>query len=410
MAAAGCTLTDVSPPPLQGPSELGLSLSLSAIPDVLSLDGASQARVVVEARDANSEPARNMTFRAEIQAGGQIIDCGALSARTLVTGDDGRASLTYTAPMYPCDSSGQVTIRITPFGTDAITAVPRFVNIRLVQPGVILPGGPTPAFTVDGSADKTSVDPFVDVTFDASASTAAPGTGIASYAWNFGDGTTTGGRVAVHRFSPGSYSVRLTVTDTNNQSTSIARLLSVGAGTAPTASFVFSPATPGINQDIVFNASASTAGPGRRIVRYDWNFGSGAGQTGITVTKQYDVAGTYNVVLTVTDDVGQTDTETRTVPVATTSSVLTADFTFSPSDPHNNTQVNFNASASQPAAQITNYAWDFGDGTFSNVNTTPTTSKTYTVTVATTYVVRLTVTDTAGRTATITKSVSILFP
>ncbi|RPH61096.1 MAG: PKD domain-containing protein [Acidobacteria bacterium] len=178
----------------------------------------------------------------------------------------------------------------------------------------------------------------------------------------------------------------------------------------PTASFVFSPTSPGVNQPIVFNASGSTSSPGRTIVRYDWNFGSGAAQSGVTVTKSYDVAGTYNVVLTVTDDVGQTDTDTRAVQVATTSNVLTADFTFSPLDPHNNTPVNFNASASQPAAQITNYAWDFGDGTFSLANTTPTVSKTYTVTVTTTYVVRLTVTDTAGRTATITRNVQVLFP
>jgi PKD repeat protein len=313
--------------------------------------------------------------------------------------------------MFSCDpTSNQVVIRVVPFGTDAANTFARTVHIRLVPPGTIPPGGPIPAFTINGSETTTSVSPFVDVTFDASGSRPGPGAAIVSYSWNFGDGTTTGGRVAVHRFAPGSYSVRLTVTDTNNQSTTIARVLTVEAGVGPTASFVFSPTSPGINQPIVFNASASTAAPGRTLVRYDWNFGSGAPQSGVTVTKSYDVAGTYNVVLTVTDDVGQTDTETRAVQVATTSNLLTADFTFSPTDPHSGTQVNFNASGSQPAAQITNYAWDFGDGTFSQVNTTPTISKTYTVTVTTTFVVRLTVTDTAGRTATITRNVQVLFP
>src|SRR5688572_5936866 len=56
--AAGCTLNDASAPPLQGPSELGLSLSLSAIPDMLAHDGASQAQIIVQARDANGQPAR----------------------------------------------------------------------------------------------------------------------------------------------------------------------------------------------------------------------------------------------------------------------------------------------------------------------------------------------------------------
>jgi PKD repeat protein len=409
---AGCTLDDASAPPLQGPSELGLSLAVSANPDVLSHDGASQAQIVVQARDANGQPARSVTFRAEIQTpSGDLVDCGTLSARTLVTNGDGRATFTYTAPMFTCDpSSDQVIIRVVPFGTDAANTFERRVQIRLVPPGTISPGGPTPSFTINGSENTTAVSPFVDVTFDASGSRPGPGAAITSFSWNFGDGTTAGGQLAVHRFSPGTFSVRLTVTDTNNQSRTIARVITVEAGAGPTASFVFSPSSPGINQPIVFNAGASTAAPGRTIVRYDWNFGSGAPQSGVSVTKSYDVAGTYNVVLTVTDDVGQTDTDTRTVVVATSSSILTADFTFSPTDPHNNTQVNFNASGSQPAAQITNYAWDFGDGTSSAVNTTPTISKTYTVTVSTTFIVRLTVTDTAGRTATITRSVQIAFP
>lgn len=409
---SGCTLDDVSPPPLQGPSELGLSLALSAIPDVLSHDGASQAQIIVQARDANGQPARSVTFRAEIQTpSGELVDCGTLSARTLTTNGDGRATFTYTAPMFSCDpSSDLVIIRVVPFGTDAANTFARRVNIRLVPPGTVSAGGPTPAFTINGSDLTTTITPFVDVTFDASASRPGPGAAIVSYAWNFGDGTTTGGQLAVHRFSPGSYTVRLTVTDTNNQSRTIARAVTVEAGAGPTASFVFSPTAPGVNQPIVFNASASTAAAGRTIVRYDWNFGSGAPQSGVTVTKSYDVAATYNVVLTVTDDVGQTDSETRAVLVATTSNVLTADFTFSPLNPTNNTQVNFNASVSQPAAQITNYAWDFGDGTVSLANTTPTISKTFTVTVTTTFVVRLTVTDTAGRTATITRNVQITFP
>jgi PKD repeat protein len=504
ITAAGCTLTDVSPPPFQGPSELGLSLSLSAIPDMLAHDGASQAQVVVQARDANGQPARSVTFRAEIQTPqGAIVDCGTLSARTLVTNGDGRATFTYTAPMFTCDSeSDQVIIRVTPFGTDAANALARTVNIRLVPPGIIPPGGPVPSFTINGSQTTTSVSPFVDVTFDASASRPGPGAAIASYSWNFGDGTTTGGRVAVHRFSPGTYSVRLTVTDTNNQASTATRVLTVDGAQGPTAAFVFSPTLPGVNQPIVFNGSESTAPAGRTIVRYDWNFGSGAPQSGVTVTKSYDVAGTYTVVLTVTDDVGQTDTESSTVTVSsgvtqapaasfnfsplqptvnqavffnggastggagtitnyawdfgdgsfsnvnagpTTShtytgagtytvrltitnsanqtatsttpvivnasgAVLTAAFTFSPVDPHNNTLVSFNGSDSQPSGSITNYQWDFGDNSAVVNSATPTTTHTYTVTVTSTFVVRLTVTDNAGRTATTTRNVQVLFP
>lgn len=327
MLTAGCTLDDASAPPLQGPSELGLSLQLQAIPDILSLDGASQAQIIVQARDANGQPARNITFRAETQFVEddqiRVADCGTLSARTLATNGDGRATFTYTAPMFPCDSTGRVTISVTPFGTDAANQVPRVVSIRLVPPGVVLAGGPRPAFTVNGAATTDSVGnpvtisvpAFADVTFDASNSTSGAGAGIVSHIWNFGDGTTAEGRVAVHRFSPGVYQVRLTVTNTNGQAASLIRQVTVEPGQGPEANFVFSPTEPIVNQSILFNGSPSKAGAGRTIVRYHWNFGSGAEQTGVTVTKSYDVAGIYNVVLTVTDDVGQTAITSQEVTV-----------------------------------------------------------------------------------------------
>ena len=52
--AGSCTLADSQPPPLAGPSEMSLSLAITANPDVLSLDGSSQTLVTVDARDATA--------------------------------------------------------------------------------------------------------------------------------------------------------------------------------------------------------------------------------------------------------------------------------------------------------------------------------------------------------------------
>ena len=97
--ASACTVSRTPAPPLQGPSELGLSLAITASPDVLSQDGASQSQITVHARDANGQVASNVAFRAEITVeGGGAYDYGSLSARTLVTGSNGLATFTYTAP------------------------------------------------------------------------------------------------------------------------------------------------------------------------------------------------------------------------------------------------------------------------------------------------------------------------
>src|SRR5262245_38022246 len=90
--AASCSVKNTPPPPLTGPSEMALSLALSANPDVLSLDGSSQSLITVEARDNNGQPASNVPVRVEISANGQLVDYGTISARTLVTGGNGRAT------------------------------------------------------------------------------------------------------------------------------------------------------------------------------------------------------------------------------------------------------------------------------------------------------------------------------
>src|SRR5436190_8510725 len=132
-----CTLEDSQPPPLAGPSEMSLSLAITANPDVLSLDGSSQTLVTVDARDQNGQPAANVPLRVEIIANGQSIDFGSISARTLVTNSNGRASFTYTAPAVATGTIPDVQIGVTPTGTDASSHVRRVVEVRLVPPGVI---------------------------------------------------------------------------------------------------------------------------------------------------------------------------------------------------------------------------------------------------------------------------------
>jgi PKD repeat protein len=309
--AASCAITDTPAPPLAGPSEMSLSLAISANPDTLSLDGASQSQIVIEARDANGQPASNVPLRPEIIVDGVAVDYGTLSARSLVTGSNGRASFMYTAPMLVPGPIPDVQLSITPTGTDASAHVRRVVSIRLVPPGVISPGGPTPAFTSTPALPTA----FQDVLFDASSSRAAIGTAISTYSWNFGDGGTGSGVKPSHRFSDGTFMVTLTVTDTNGFSASTSQIITVGPGTPPTAVFVFSPLRPKAGQTVFFNASQSTPGPGRRVSTHRWNWGDGGTDSGATESHIFKTDGVFAVVLTVTDDVGQRGTTSAQVTV-----------------------------------------------------------------------------------------------
>ena len=312
--ATACSVTDTPPPPPAGPSEMSLSLAITANPEVLSLDGASQSQIEVLARDSNGQPKTSLLLRAEIVADGVLVDYGSLSARTRVTDSAGRATFTYTAPPLVGGPIPQLNISVTPEGRefgDASAHVRRNITIRLVPPGVISPGGPTPAFTFTPAAPTA----FLDVLFDASQSRAAIGTAITSYSWNFGDGRTANGVTTSHRYSEGTFTVTLTTTDTNGLSASLSKIIQVGGGTPPTAIFVFSPAQPIALQTVFFNAGQSTAGPQRSIVSYRWNYGDGTTDSGATESHAFATDGTYTVVLTVTDDVGQRATSAAQVTV-----------------------------------------------------------------------------------------------
>jgi hypothetical protein len=71
-ALSACTLKKQETPSLTGPSELGTSIVLSASPDLLTQDGASQSVITILSRDSNGQPLRNLSVRAEITAGASV--------------------------------------------------------------------------------------------------------------------------------------------------------------------------------------------------------------------------------------------------------------------------------------------------------------------------------------------------
>jgi PKD repeat protein len=144
--------------------------------------------------------------------------------------------------------------------------------------------------------------------FSGSGSSDSDGT-IVSYAWLFDDGTSGVGENATHSYgAPGSYEVRLTVTDNRGitaQATHTVQVNEPAPSNQPPTAVISGSEEAAVGQSVQFDGGGSSDIDGS-ILSYDWDFGDGGRESGITVTHVYTQVGTYPVVLTVTDDGGLT--------------------------------------------------------------------------------------------------------
>ncbi|MCK4570635.1 PKD domain-containing protein [Candidatus Bipolaricaulota bacterium] len=253
----------------------------------------------------------------------------------------------------------------------------------------------------------TPTHPMVNewVQLNATASTDADGT-IASYAWNFGDGSTGTGSQVWHRFSiSGTYVVSLTVTDDDGATDSTSLAIQVGpSNQSPVANFTFSPPNPLVNGWVQFDASSSSD-PDGSIANYAWDFGDGSTGTGSVVWHRFTNATMYMVTLTVTDNDGATNANTQMVQVGgSVNAAPTASFSYLPASPAIGEWVRFDGTGSTDSdGSISSYQWSFGDGT------PPVSGPVvyHQFAGAGTYIVSLTVTDNDGATDTSSQSVGL---
>ena len=80
---------------------------------------------------------------------------------------------------------------------------------------------------------------------------------------------------------------------------------------APEAHFTANPLSGPMPLTVNVNASSSFANGGATIASYSWSFGA----TGVSASKTYLAAGSYTIVLTVTDSRGKTDTDSKVITV-----------------------------------------------------------------------------------------------
>ncbi len=119
---------------------------------------------------------------------------------------------------------------------------------------------------------------------------------------------------------------------------------------------------------VTVNFTASATDSDGTIASHKWQFGDGATSQAANPSHTYAEAGSYNAVLTVTDDDGATATATKTIVVSAPpkntppSVTVSADPTTGPAP----LAVNFRCAASDSDGRIVSYLWKFGDGGRSN--------------------------------------------
>ncbi|MCQ6253958.1 PKD domain-containing protein [Methanocaldococcus sp.] len=177
--------------------------------------------------------------------------------------------------------------------------------------------------------------------------------------WNY---TSNNGLTIVsHKFNEtGNYTAVLTVWDgwgkTNTTSVTFTII-----NKPPIAEFTYSPNLPKVNQTITFVSLSYD--PDGKIVKYVWNFGDGniIETNSSNITHIYTSPGTYNVTLTVYDNLNSSSSITIPVNVF----YIKANFTC-PTIVYVNQPINFTDKSITIPGYIKEYIWNFEDGSTSN--------------------------------------------
>jgi len=186
-------------------------------------------------------------------------------------------------------------------------------------------------------------------------------TSIASYLWNFGDGSATSASpTPTHVYNvTGTYDVTLTVVDNDGCTSSTIQQVTIGA--LPVAAFVFNSACSG-NATAFTDLSYTTSG--EPIVSWSWIFNDPNAIPGTdTSTFQnpvynYTAQGLYNVTLTVTTASGCDGSITIPVQVFP---APTAAFNYTTNACANGT-VSFQDASTSYMGAITAWEWEFEPG------------------------------------------------
>ena len=256
----------------------------------------------------------------------------------------GNVAANSTAATINGFSSGSHSIYIKAYNASGSSAASNTVTVTIHQPAVA-------SFTVAPEAGNVGT-PFQ---FRSTSSGS-----IASLSWNFGDGGTAGnvGEPTHTYTSARQYTVTLTANGSDGSVSTATKVVTVSGPLV--ASFVYSPASPQVNESITF-ADHSTGAP----TAWLWNFGDGTSSVAQNPIKHYAAPGDYPVSLTIYRN-NDSSTGSRVITVSSgvpATPTVNAAFDVSTSNAAVGANVVFTDRSSGAPMQ---WSWSFGDGTSSN--------------------------------------------
>jgi len=183
------------------------------------------------------------------------------------------------------------------------------------------------------------------------------GSPIQQWQWDFGDGFTSSQEFPFHSYADsGTYDVHLTITNAGGCVDSIT--IPIQTEPFPIADFGFAPVCPGSPVSFT-DSSTFTQGS---ITNWYWDFGDGDTSIIQNSSHAYSNSLNHTVTLITTASNGCMDTISYTVPSAPVPLAI-----FIPHAGCENGPLQFTDASNVSTGSITNWTWDFGDGS-SQVN------------------------------------------
>jgi PKD repeat protein len=263
---------------------------------------------------APSAPPANRAPRADFAVSCQDLDCaftdqsedqdGTIESRHWDFGDG--TTSTERNPSHSYGSAGQYDVTLTVTDDDGAEDG----RVRTVEPEAPAPPPPPPANDPPQAEFEVSCQDlrctFVDRSTDGDGS-------VAAWRYEFGDGASSTERNPSHTYAaPGRYEVLLLVTDDDGAADTRTRTAEPAAPPPPPPGNVPPEADFDVRcRKLTCSFEDKSKDDDGAIVSWSWNFGDGNTSSERDPVHTYATPDRFDVVLTVTDDRGATDTKER---------------------------------------------------------------------------------------------------